>query len=245
MNVFVSPHFDDAVGSCGCQISSISSSGQGAEVLTVFAGQHGCTVSGFAKWMIDNWHLKNGVTERIQENDNACRILGAQVRNLSFPEALYRKDRLWLYPDGRALFGTVHEKDLHLPEEIAEVIAEHYSKNDVFYFPGAIGGHVDHIIVKRAGEILAAKGCKVWLYEDFSYSGQIQSSLPLRMERRLFAPGDIEKKIRAVQAYTSQLEMLFQTSDPADYFYKTNRTESGGISEVYYEICSENRPRYG
>ena len=238
MNVFVSPHFDDAVGSCGCQISSLCSSGQDAEVLTIFAGQHGCTVSGFAKWMIDSWHLQNGVTERIKENDNACRILGAQARNLDFPEALYRKDRTWLYPDGRALFGTVHENDLHLSKEISEVIAGLYSNDTVFYFPGALGGHVDHMVVKRAGEILAAKGCKVFLYEDFSYSGKIQSSLPLRRERRFFTSGDIEKKILAVRAYTSQLEMLFQTSDPSDYFYKTNRTESGMISEVYYEILN-------
>ncbi len=38
-----------------------------------------------------------------------------------------------------------------------------------FWVPAGIGGHTDHLLVRQAGEVLAARGLKVRLYADMPY----------------------------------------------------------------------------
>jgi len=235
MIAFVSPHFDDAIGSCGCLINSLTSKGEDVQVLTVFAGEHDGKVSEFAKLLLNLWNLSNGVTERNVENIEACNILGANYFNLHFVEALYRKEKDWLYPSDGDLFGPINICDYNLSSEIADEIIRLYNRNTIFYFPSARGKHVDHLIVKAAGEILVSKGYTVRFYTDFSYSGEISNSLKIRKELTYFSTIDFEKKIRAFNAYKSQLKMLFDSDDSRDYFSKENKTKNGDIYEEYYK----------
>ena len=236
MRVFVSPHFDDAIGSCGCLIHNLAMSGESVQVLTIFAGEHDGNISEFAKKLLNIWQLKNGVTERALENEDACNIIGATCTNFSYIEALYRKEVDWLYPFDGDMFGPIKAEDAALPMDIARRIMHEYKKDVSFYFPSGRGLHVDHLLVEKAGEILHSMGYSVKLYTDFSYTGDYCGHLNTRRKTCLFQEDDLIAKIRAVNAYKSQLKMLFGIDDSADYFTKENKLEEGEVYEAYYEV---------
>ena len=235
MIVFVSPHFDDAIGSCGCLINKLVTLGESIQILTVFTGEHDGKVSEFAKKLLDLWKLKNGVIERNIENIKACNVLGVGYSNLPYIEALYRKLGSWLYPFDGDLFGHIHYADFYLPKEISSVISNIYSKDTIFYFPSGRGNHVDHILVKQVGELLLGNGFRVSFYTDFSYEGLITNDVNVHKVTRYFNVGDLEKKIKAFNEYKSQLKMLFKVADSREYFTRENMTEDGVVYEEYYE----------
>lgn len=236
MKVFVSPHFDDAIGSSGCLIHSLVAAAEEVQILTIFAGEHDGNISEFARKMLSIWHLRNGVTERALENAEACSILGTKDLNFLFIEALYRKDIDWLYPFDGDLFGPIKSFDMNLPRKIADEIANNFGKETVFFFPGGRGKHVDHLLVKQAGEILYSKGFRVWFYTDFSYTGEINKGFKMRKIVKKFNMIDLNVKIRAFNAYKSQLQMLFKSDDASEYFFKENLSKEGEVYEEYYEI---------
>ncbi len=47
---------------------------------------------------------------------------------------------------------------------------------------------------------------------------------------------DLKMKIHAVNAYKSQLQMLFDSDDSSAYFTKENLSDEGEVYEVYYEV---------
>lgn len=238
MTVFVSPHFDDAIGSCGCLINNLVQCGETVEILTVFAGRHGCqNVSNFSKTLLKLWQLVDGIIERAEENVISCSRIGAVVRNLPFIEAIYRNcNGRWLYPNANDIFGKIQPEDKLLPNGIANTINSIYSDNIRFYFPGGRGSHVDHLLVKFAGEILASRGYNIILYTDFSYEGQINSIFPLEEETLYFGRDDLKAKIFAMDAYKSQLKMLFGSASSSSYFYKEN-IKGDKVYEQYFNVC--------
>ncbi|RME45806.1 MAG: hypothetical protein D6796_09875, partial [Caldilineae bacterium] len=103
----------------------------------------------------------------------------------------------------------------HLPPDPTGVL---------LYAPLAAGNHVDHQLAAQAALQLAQRGYSLFFYEDYPY---VQRQ-PSEVERALhtlhrlsenFAPwrdhaiplteADLATKIRAIAAYTSQMEVLF------------------------------------
>lgn len=238
MNVVISPHFDDGIGSCGCLIYELVQAGELVELLTVFGGRRSNQISAFARKLLDMWNLRDGVAERIAEDMLACKRLGAKQRILPFIEALYRKnaDR-WLYPEDGDLFRSARSEDAELTEQIAAKLLTIYSKEDLLLFPGGRGKHVDHLLVKRAGERLLQMGYRVEFYREFSYEGEIDGINRAVRYRRFFPEAALFAKIDAMNAYSSQLAMLFLNADATLYFQAEN-IERGEIFEQYYRIES-------
>jgi 2'-N-acetylparomamine deacetylase len=232
--VFCSPHFDDAVGSCGGLIASLTRNQRTVCVLTLFAGSYQLPLSSFAEELHSLWGVRDAVRERSLENDRACMALGASAHNYDIPEALYRRaGKSWLYNTDRSLFAEPSPEDKGLPKRLCEKIEAGFSGDDVLFFPAGIGGHVDHVIASAAGVRLRKKGHQVYFYRDFSYSGKPSGEIPQEVFCFLVSAADYQRKLQAVAQYESQALMLFGESDSRAY-YELFRLPIIGHYEQYF-----------
>ncbi len=230
-HIYLSPHYDDAVLSCGGTIALQRMAGQRALVVTIFggAGQPSAPLSAFAAQSLSESGLGTTATEAVQrrreEDAAACEVVGADTLWLDFPDALYRD-----YTSRESLFGGVVSTDLALEEQIAALLLEIRSRAPlaVIYAPLGVGHHVDHQLVCSAADRLAqqetniAEGVKpgVKFYEDFPYvasPGALadrQRELGLKMEAEMVEiSAQKQQKIEAIACYGTQVPGLFGTED--------------------------------
>ncbi len=232
--VFCSPHFDDAVGSCGGLIAYLARTRRAVCVLTLFAGAYQLPLSAFAEELHTFWGARNAVGERSRENDLACIALGASAHGYDIPEAIYRKaGACWLYDTDRSLFTEPSPEDEDLLNRMCEKIEADFSRDDVLFFPAGIGGHVDHAIASAAGVRLRKKGRLVYFYRDFFYTGELPAEIPAETFCFPVSETDYQRKLRAVDQYESQTEMLFGESGARAY-YGRFRLPNGGHYEQYF-----------
>jgi len=98
-------------------------------------------------------------------------------------------------------------------ESLVEVFRGLPSAGEVLV-PLSVGGHVDHRLVRRAAEICFEE--RLRYYEDFPYAGRWLSVWKCTRPKRawqaeicaLDAPA-LEIKLRALEKYASQFEILF------------------------------------
>ncbi len=216
--LYLSPHLDDVVLSCGGLIRKQTLAGERVLVVTLFAGvpsyEH---LSPFGRFL----HLTVGnhpdlVGLRRLEDQAAVRSLGGDFLHLEFLDAIYRQDAGFLYKSERALFGSLHPKDEPLKRELLpllERIAERFGTPPI-YAPLAAGHHVDHQIARRAADSLRRRGYPVVYYEDFPYV-EGEEALLLALGAEKWSPtlegiaDTIEEKIESIALYASQIFMLF------------------------------------
>src|SRR5258708_37111056 len=107
--IFLSPHFDDIVLSCGGVAARLSRMGARCISITIFTAPapEGETLSPFAMGMHDEWERSGGgsakaVNEvRRDEERAAMRLLNLETVWLDLPDAPYRRG-----PDGRYLYTS-------------------------------------------------------------------------------------------------------------------------------------------
>ena len=76
--IFLSPHLDDAVLSCGGMIYQLAQAGQAVQVITIFAGDPPPgLLSPFAQSLHDRWQA--GSVARRSEDIEALTLLGAEA----------------------------------------------------------------------------------------------------------------------------------------------------------------------
>jgi len=227
-HVFLSAHFDDVAFSCGGTVARLAAAGRRPIIVVVFAAapEDGAPMTAFAHvhdamWGIGDDPATSNIGRQAEEQASA-RLLGATVRTLPFRDAIYRADR---YEGNERLFGAVHPDEWDLPVAIAATLAQEVGALDGarVYVPLAVGRHVDHQLVFRAGQVLAGQGADVWVYEDLPYSLRSDA----RQARRAESAGDVEEmaevsvdavwasRIAAVMAHTSQLASAFGYVDVA------------------------------
>src|SRR3972149_1310758 len=103
LRVYLSPHLDDAVFSCGGLIARQSSGGDDVQVVTIFAGDPPVgELPPFAYELHRRWGGEGSpMGLRRAEDHVACGRLGASVVHLPIPDAIYRRSAQGeaLYPD--------------------------------------------------------------------------------------------------------------------------------------------------
>lgn len=186
--VYLSPHFDDVALSCGGLIWEQAQSGEMVEIWTICAGRPLVqSISDFARSLLIRWgSVDDAVTLRGEEDMRANRILGALTTHLSIPDAIYRYSPTGskpLYTSEADLFGPLRSEELGLVETLNEQLRKLLPRKSILVCPLALGGHVDHQLVK-----LAARGLdkRKWFFADFPYVSQL-SCIP-----RAFTSGMIE-----------------------------------------------------
>lgn len=232
-HLYLSPHYDDAVLSCGGLIRRQVAARDVVVVATIFGGIPPTdALSDFAT----DIHARPGgaadliALRRIEEGE-ALGMLGALSRPGDYLDCIYRRDpenQRWFYDHEEALFGPVDPAERGLPYELAQVCATLPSSDgsSIFYAPLAIGNHVDHQIVRRAALILQQMGYQVLFYEDFPYVKRDPASLERALDRSGtdtwqailidLEESDIASKVDAITAYRSQIGVLFGDTQDMD-----------------------------
>lgn len=225
-NIYLQPHFDDAVLSCGGTLAVQGGAGIRPLVITVFGGMpKDNTLSPFAAQTLQ--HMSLGVDAQVavnirREEDNAALdALGADTLWLDFLDAVFRGTPPY-YPSEQTLFGSVHAGDLALDQQLAEIVQTIHERAPLanIYAPLGIGHHVDHQLCCSAADRLAQQKVLVRFYEDFPYVTQPgalaarQQELGMRMEPEMVEiSGQVRTKEEAIALYRSQVPHLFQTED--------------------------------
>lgn len=147
----------------------------------------------------------------------ACAMLGANPVHLGLLDAIYRCDA-----QGTPLYttdfigGTVHPHDwqVQLPK-VETALAPLVHAATRVYCPLAIGGHVDHVIVRHAVETLADARA-IRYYEDFPYADKPGAFAPPQgwaCEPVGLTAHEVEMRIHAIACYKSQLFAVFGSAE--------------------------------
>jgi len=219
-SIFLSPHPDDAVLSCGGTIYRLAENGYRPIVITLFGGDRpiGTPLSAFARDLQQRWQLgENAPAARRDEDRAACDQLGAMLIHLPFADAVYRSDPVtqrWLYDSEAAIFGPVREADIvaRVAEALQSKLRLAGSSVRVFV-PLTAGGHVDHVITRAAAERL-----KIDLdyYEDYPYAEQpdrithVWGAAEWRSEAVELSEGALQAKINAFLCHRSQISTFYR-----------------------------------
>jgi len=212
----LSPHLDDAVLSCGGTLHRLRREGHPVEVITVFAGDPVFPLPPFAQTLHARWGGgEDPMAMRRAEDVAALALLGATPIHWAFPDVIYRRDAHGqpLCRDREDLFRPPHPDEAPWIERIrAALAALPWAEGDLLLVPMALGGHVDHRLVRAAVEGAPLPGIRWGFYEDFPYAE--------RAETPAGPPGghphcvalteeDLRARAQAIQAYRSQWPIFF------------------------------------
>src|SRR6266496_3882634 len=225
-HIFLSPHLDDVVYSCGGTIGVQVTTGLRPLVVSVFAGVPSPTIELSplaAEIQRDTGFRQNAqiaMTTRREEDARALNYLNVDYLWLDYLDAIYRGMPAY-YTDKRQLMGgEVHPGDLWIDRELAQnLVSLHDLLPDaVWYAPLGVGRHVDHQIVCSAVDRLIQRGANVKLFEDFPYVLK-EGALEDRLNElgSAFEPAYVEMsemlpiRQEAMALYTSQIELNFNS----------------------------------
>lgn len=169
--IYLSPHFDDVALSLGGLVWQQVQNGNRVEIWTLCAGGppagHPLTI--FAQSLHARWQLGEDASRlRAEENDRACRVLGAVPRNFSIPDCIYRRHPKNGQP------AVSKEEDLFKPYTRAEFKAflDAFATVEIpqhanLVVPLAVGDHRDHWLTRAVAECVWRE---VWHYIDYPYA---------------------------------------------------------------------------
>jgi LmbE family N-acetylglucosaminyl deacetylase len=168
--IFLSPHFDDAVLSCGGIIWEEVHRGAQVSIWTICASAPPAgQLSPFAEQLHARWGTGAEATERRRQEDiNSCKHLGAAYRHLDLHDCIYRQGPKgeFLYASEESLNGKLHALDLHWIERLCNELEREIPRHARIVCPLAFGNHVDHQLVRAAAERISDP---LWYYADYPY----------------------------------------------------------------------------
>ncbi len=218
--IFISPHFDDVVLSCGGTLAYLSQHRANLLLVTVFsAGQTDpAALSPYARHMHELWgNAENPVEVRRNEDKAAAEHLGAEYCWLEFQELIYRYQALRGDEILDPTFDPRRDECFEpVRAALSRVLDGH--PNAVVFAPLGLGYHRDHLVVhetiKEAAKMATAPG-DLMFYEDYPYAatadlkrrlGEIALELkPMAMD----ISSTLSERVGLTQMYTSQMSMLF------------------------------------
>lgn len=229
--LFVSPHLDDAVLSCGALLAHLARICP-VTVLTVFT-----RAAPLAKWglaarkTLRDLGVADGEAlfqERRAEDIAVLKEAGASWIHLGLTDALFRQvgetatgpkgTGRAAYPTFRfdAARGRIASSDAGLATEVSVMVREAAARNGAaaVFGPLGLGRHVDHLITRNA---VAASGAEAVYYSDFPYS--LKKSRDERFTRpRLLLPYEWvsgrAENANLIAGYRTQFAGLFPHGVP-------------------------------
>ena len=214
--IFLSPHLDDAVFSCGGLLFELAQRGAKVDVWTIFAGDPPPgPLTPFAESLHARWGTGAGsAPARRREDESACARLGAGARHFDYPDCIYR-----LNPDGTPvidgeddLFQAAYGGESELERELTAVFGGALPADVCLAAAFGIGRHVDHQLLVRAVRNLPYE---VWFYPDYPYAAgdsTEKQAWEMAPGRSLLAPvgaHGLAAWQAAVEAYRSQISTFW------------------------------------
>jgi LmbE family N-acetylglucosaminyl deacetylase len=231
--LILSPHLDDAVLSCGAMMSAQVSHME-ITVASIFTEASPPPFSMLVKSSLRRSGTTDPLsyyTQRRSEDAQVLATLGVNCVHLGFSDAPFRR-RGWAHGTagarlGRLVPGLVHCYPTYkwdiargriargdratittVARSVTGLIAR--SKPDFVLAPLAVGGHVDHIIVRQIAA--TQDGVTTLYYEDYPYgltSGpELDFLMRANLEERVWDQG-LESKASLIKGYGTQTAGLF------------------------------------
>ena len=244
VHLFLSPHYDDAVYSCGGTIYQLTQQGAKVIILTLMSGNPTLPLpdTPIIRDVHQRWQTgDNSVMARRAEDERAVRIIGADVSYTDVPDCIYRvaHSGAALYPTEESLWGVVHPDD-PAPDKLRALTLP---QPMMIYAPLAVGNHVDHQIVRDWAMALAQQ-YPVRFYTDYPYMREAEKveqaksafTGSLQSEDVLLSPAALTAKIEAMAAYQSQISSFWEdaTAIAEDVQRTFTDATTGKIVECYW-----------
>ena len=233
--IYLSPHFDDAVLSCGGLIFEQTRQGVQAEIWTILAGDPPPgPLSEFAQQNHALWGLTSGeqvVAMRRAEDEAAASIVGADLVTFDIPDCIYRRSPKGEFLYTETVMTSPHPADRYLPRRIAAALRSELREDDVLVCPLSLGGHVDHRLVRHAAESLHRP---LLYYGDVPYvlnEPQTLGPAITSLESQLYLVSEtgLDAWLEGVAAYRSQVDSLFKGDGTLDTAIRSYWAGEGGI----------------
>lgn len=218
MHIFLAPHYDDAVYSAAGTMARLAGCTR-VLVYTVMGGDlpQPLPDTPIVRDLHKRWALGDDpVVLRRAEEVEALVHIGAEGLSGVLPDCVYRTaDGHALYPTEESIFSAPAPKDPALT-----YLADHtlpYTESGVLYAPLAVGGHVDHLIVRDWALRWMNSDWQLCFYTDYPYMrdeaavAHACETLGIALEPVLQPYGEIEMqaRLRAMAAYASQVSTFW------------------------------------
>jgi LmbE family N-acetylglucosaminyl deacetylase len=212
-----SPHFDDAVLSCGQHILEWQAAGYQVEVVNVFTEFEATTLSLDSQNSLKDSHIADVHTfkkARTQEDRRALKLLGVEeVTALGMTDGGYREmDGHPVYTSHQLLFsGNIYDSPEWV-EQLSQKLRQVMRKDAQVVVPFGVGQHADHLLVRQLIEEVVPRQHLSW-YMDIPYAFQVHNWTGKQL-RQFFRSArswrqTSERKVGALEAYGSQIPVLF------------------------------------
>ena len=232
--IYLSPHLDDAVFSAGGLIYEKVRAGQQVEIWTIVCGfPPPGVLTPLAQMLHAKWGTGNAeetVLLRRAEDARAAGFLGATTLHMDVPDCIYRcgSDGEALYQD---IFVQPHPFETELPAEIAGSLSRLLKPDDQLVCQLAIGGHVDHILVRQVAELL---NLPLWYAADlpyhFKHPGELVPEISsMGVTRHPLSEAALRTWLAAVLMYKSQLSSVFDDLEKVEPDIRAFSQEWGGF----------------
>lgn len=244
-HIYLSPHPDDAVLSCGGRIWQQMRAGGHVLVVTVFGSipAPNAPLSSFAQGLHVRWgHTADAAIQRQAEDLAALTLLGAVTAPWPYTDCIYRQtpDGRFPYASEESLWEQVHPAEKVLILELAARIrALPLKQGGTIYAPLTVGHHVDHQITRQAAE---ASRQSLMYYEEYPYAEDVQAVREALAEGlwqarpTWLSEQALQAKIAAIARYRSQLSTFW--ADEPEMATKVRvfaeRTGGGRLAEQYW-----------
>lgn len=219
--IYLSPHLDDVVFSCGGLAWEQAQAGDEVHIWTICAGHPpGDDLSSYAEMLHESWGVKDDiVAHRREEDRRACSILGAVPRHFEIPDCIYRRAPQregWLYTSEESIFGGLEAVEKSLVEMLALQLSERLSNEDRVISPLGIGNHVDHELTRKAVHRLRQE---VSFYADYPYVREEENRPVLQIleasddwmrEDLPISPAGLAAWQEASTCYRSQIDIFWE-----------------------------------
>ena len=248
-HLFLSPHYDDAVYSCGGTIHQLTQQGQQVIIFTLMAGSPPDPMpdTPIVQDVHKRWQAgADPVQVRRAEDQQAATLLGARTLYNELPDCIYRTSgTMPLYPTVESIFGHIHIDDDAVLRLRGLGLA--FDGLTALYAPLGVGHHVDHQIVRdwALGLKRATPELKLLLYADYPYTrdpSALDAALayyhptPLQAQPITLSEADLQAKIAAMQAYQTQLSTFWTDAAHLAADVRAAFTQDAVIREPYWRV---------
>lgn len=180
--VYISPHLDDVVFSCGGRVLQAVANRRSCLVITVFTGEpdEAANIPAEVRARIGDMAVRRDEDRRAMEQ------LGVDFFWMEHAEAIYRHrayhtvaGTLWRYQASDRLLARL------LADRVEEIARQIRARR--LYFPLGVGNHIDHRVLCDAGVHLSHRPGRPW--EIFFYEDAPYAFIPHLVQYRLRAVG--------------------------------------------------------
>lgn len=245
--LFVSPHLDDAVLSCGAVLAFLASKTD-VTVATVFThAQTRLQNASIRRFLRSSgYHNSEKLYVDRREEDRAIHaLIGVKTVHLGFTDALYRlkpsvgtferlvgkiiPDILFVYPvfSWQLKIGKMRRCDEHIVDDVTSAVKKLAGKKTVLFAPAAIGNHMDHQLVRNA---CAENFPWTIFWSDFPYNVRLNSFAPPELVRKGYTTVEwkdsLDRKVALVKKIRTQVNFLFpngQIPQVSEYYFWPQR----------------------